>query len=116
MQSAAALRAAVVAKGGTVTLAKCQALVSQSEKVLRYPVMGYLTREGALEDCPGRGRGARKVPMGCRARGRRPARPWASRHRRPGSRAGRRLATGRRRGRRPIVGSALATSLGMHTP
>jgi len=31
MQSAAALRAAVIAKGGTVTLAKCQALVSQSD-------------------------------------------------------------------------------------
>ena len=31
MQDAAALRAAVIAKGGTVTLAKCQALVSQSD-------------------------------------------------------------------------------------
>lgn len=31
MQSASALRAAVIAKGGTVTLAQCQALVSQSD-------------------------------------------------------------------------------------
>jgi len=31
MQSAAALHTAVIAKGGTVTLAKCQALVSQSD-------------------------------------------------------------------------------------
>lgn len=31
MKDAAKLRAAVIAKGGTVTLAKCQALVSQSD-------------------------------------------------------------------------------------
>ena len=31
IQSAAALRAAVIAKGGTVTLAKCQALVAGSD-------------------------------------------------------------------------------------